>query len=132
MSEETERYDINVSFLFFLLGFTLFISVMFIFDGLMAYEKDTTRAILQVATGIAGMIFVAYNFRRMQLRVSVLGRRPLGPIVLTTETCSNCNYSNIRPFKEGDYIYGKGGPCPKCNSPDPMLISAIFLRKPPK
>jgi len=132
MSEQPERYDINISFLFFLLGFLLFVSIMFIFYGLMSYESDPTRSVLQIGVGIAGIVVVGYNLRRMQLRFSMLGKQLLGPRVVTTETCINCNYSNVRSFKEGDYIYAKGGPCPKCNSPEPMVIKAIFLQRPPR
>jgi len=132
MSEERQRYDMNVSLIFFLLGFLLLFSVMLIFDGLMSYETDVVRSLLQIGAGIAGLIFVGYNLRKMQIRLSSLGKKPLGPTVLTTETCVNCNYTNVRQFKEGDYIYGKGGTCPKCNFQDPMVIKAIFVRGLPK
>jgi hypothetical protein len=132
MTEKAQKYDINVSIVFFLLGFLLFLSVMLVFDGLMSYQTDSLRAIMQVGAGIAGIAFVGYNLRKMQVRFSVLAKTPFGPRVITTQSCLNCNYSNVRPFREGDYIYGKGDPCPKCNAPDPMLIKAIFLQKPPK
>lgn len=132
MSEDTQRYSINVSLLLFLLGFLLVLSIMLIFDGLMAYQADTLRSIMEMVAGIAGIGFVGYNIRKVQLRFSSLGKPPSAPRVLTSESCTKCDYSSIRPFKEGDYMYEKSGPCPKCNTQDSIVIKAIFLQSPPK
>ncbi len=132
MNEEPQRYDINISLLLFLFGFLTFLSIMLIFDGLMSYQTDAIRSVVEIGAGIAGIAFVGYNMRKTQLRLSSLGKRPVGPKVVTTESCVNCNYTNVRPFKEGDYIYGKGDTCPKCNFQDPMIVKAVFLQSPPK
>lgn len=132
MSEDAEKYDISVSFLSFLLGFVSLISIMLIFDGLISYESDSLKSIIQLGAGLSGLIFVVYTLRRIQMKFSMLGRGAFGARVLTTEVCLNCNYSNVRAFKEGDYIHAIIGQCPKCNVPGSLIIKAIFLQKQPK
>jgi hypothetical protein len=41
-----------------------------------------------------------------------------------------CEYSEIRDFKEGDYIYKKLGKCPLCGAQDTLYIDLIYAYNP--
>jgi ssDNA-binding Zn-finger/Zn-ribbon topoisomerase 1 len=46
--------------------------------------------------------------------------------VITTLECPQCNYKNIREFRNGDYLF-KEEPCPKCESS--AIITRIHQKK---
>jgi len=128
-----ERYDLNISFFFFLLGFLVLISASLIYNGVTnLQENSATTGMISIGLGLLGLVLAGYNLFRLQGRLSTVGRAPAGPQVLTREKCKSCNFETTRPFKEGDYVYGNGDPCTKCGKGEPMLISTIFLKKPPK
>ena len=129
-----EKYDLNISFFLFLLAFLVLISASLIYSGI-TYLQDassTMTGMISIGLGLLGLVLAGYNLFRLQGRLSMVGRVPAGPQVLTREKCKSCDYETTRPFKEGDYVYGNGDPCTKCGKNEPMLVSAIFLRKPPK
>jgi hypothetical protein len=41
-----------------------------------------------------------------------------------------CEYSEIRDFKEGDYVYKKLGKCPLCGGQDTLYIDLIYAYNP--
>lgn len=41
-----------------------------------------------------------------------------------------CEYSEIRDFKEGDYVYKKLGNCPLCGGQDTLYIDLIYAYNP--
>jgi len=128
-----ESYDLNISFFFFLLGFLVIISLMLIYNGAMSLEEPyTTTGLISLGLGISGLLLAGYNLMKLQGRLAAVGRRPSGPQVVTKQKCRSCGYEVTRPFKEGDYVYGNGDVCTKCGKAEPMLVSAIFLQKPPK
>jgi len=130
-NESGERYDVSISFFFFLLGFLTFISISLIFSGFTSMQDSyTLPGSISLGLGVLGLVLVGYNLWRMQGRLSVAARGQLGPRVVTKQKCRSCSHEVTRPFKEGDFIYGNGDACPKCGSGEPMLISAIFLHKP--
>jgi hypothetical protein len=129
-----EKYDLNISFFLFLLAFLVLISASLIYSGI-TYLQDTsstTTGMISIGLGLLGLVLAGYNLFRLQGRLSMIGRAPVGPQVLTREKCKSCDYEATRPFKEGDYVYGNGDPCTKCGKNELMLIGAIFLKKPPK
>lgn len=128
-----ERYDLNVSFFFFLLGFLVLISASLIYNGIMSVQESyTTTGLISLGLGILGIVLAGYNLIRLQGRFSMVGRAPTGPQVVTKLKCRSCAHETTRPFKEGDYVYGNGEPCTKCGKGEPTLITTIFLHKPPK
>jgi len=128
-----ERYDLNTSFFLFLLGFLVLISASLIYNGITNLQEEyTTTGMISIGLGLLGLVLAGYNLFRQQGRLSMVGRAPTGPQVLTREKCKSCNSETTRPFKESDYVYGNGDPCTKCGKGEPMLISTIFLKKPPK
>jgi hypothetical protein len=135
MPEENsnERYDLNVSFFVFLLGFLVMISLSLIYNGIMSLEQPyTISGLVSLGLGALGLLLAGYNLIKLQNRLSAVGRVPSGPVVITRQRCRSCNNEVTRPFKEGDYIYGNGDVCTKCGNAEPMLVTSIFLQKPPK
>ncbi|MGC8933857.1 MAG: hypothetical protein ACP5LN_01700 [Thermoproteota archaeon] len=130
MEKTSERYDINISLFFFLLGFLLFVSITLIFNGVSEVSSGKTiNGIMSFSLGILGFALVAYNINKIRHRLSLPAVLSLGPRVVTVEICENCGYRTERLFKEGDFIFGRGDKCPKCNSETPMLIEGIYLKK---
>ncbi|MEM3658110.1 MAG: hypothetical protein QXQ66_06800 [Candidatus Hadarchaeum sp.] len=122
-----------IPFYFFLLGLIVLFSLILLFQGIagVGREDDLTNTIF-VTSGVMGLIVTFYMIRRYQVSVQkMLKSRKI--TVVTVEECLKCNYKNIRPFREGDFVYGQGGECPKCpkDSEDSfenrMLITAIYL-----
>ncbi len=56
----------------------------------------------------------------------VTSRKPpaVPPKILTKIVCASGNHSEVREFKEGDYVGKEVGKCPKCGSP--LLIVAVY------
>jgi hypothetical protein len=130
MEKTSEKYDINISLFFFLLGFLLFVSITLIFNGVSEVSSGKTiNGIMSFSLGILGFALVAYNINKIRRRLSLPAVLSLGPRVVTVEICENCGYRTERLFKEGDFIFGRGDKCPKCNSETPMLIEGIYLKK---
>lgn len=130
MEKTSERYDINISLFFFLLGFLLFVSITLIFNGVSEVSSGKTiNGLMSFSLGILGFALVAYNINKIRHRLSLPAVLSLGPRVVTVEVCENCGYRAERLFKEGDFIFGRGGKCPRCNSETPMLIEGIYLKK---
>jgi len=48
-------------------------------------------------------------------------------IIITQLKCANCDHSERREFKEGDYVGKETGKCPKCNGK--LLVHAIYLEE---
>ncbi len=46
------------------------------------------------------------------------------PKILTKIACMSGNYSEVREFREGDYVGKEVGKCPKCGAP--LLIIAVY------
>jgi len=95
-------------------------------------KEDNLTNTLFVTSGIMGLIVTFYMIRRYQVGVQkILKSRRM--TVVTVEECLKCNYKNVRPFREGDFVYGQGEECPKCSkgpersSESRMLITAIYL-----
>ncbi|MBO3800091.1 MAG: hypothetical protein FGF52_03445 [Candidatus Brockarchaeota archaeon] len=133
-----ERSSISflVPFYFFLLGLIILFSLILFFQGLTGIGKEGNdlTSFLFMMSGAIGLILTLYMIRRYQVGIQrmIKGRRIT---VLTVEECPNCNYKSVRPFREGDFVYGYGEECPKCPKPaegnvgNRMLITAIYLDK---
>lgn len=133
---EMERSSIGflVPFYFFLLGLIVLFSLILLLQGITGVNKnDNLTSTLFMATGSMGLILTFYMIRRYQVSVQrMLKGRKIA--VVTVEECLKCNYKSIRPFREGDFVYGYGEECPKCpkigeNVENRMLITAIYLEK---
>lgn len=132
-----ERSSIGflVPFYFFLLGLIVLFSLILLFQGITGVDKnDNLTNTLFVTSGITGLILTFYMIRRYQVSVQkMLKSRKI--TVVTVEECLKCNYKNVRPFHEGDFVYGRGEECPKCpkasegSGENRMLITAIYLDK---
>jgi len=48
-------------------------------------------------------------------------------VIVTQLKCSNCDYSERREFREGDYVGKEVGECPKCGGK--LLVDAIYLEE---
>ncbi|MEM2247431.1 MAG: hypothetical protein QXM51_04830 [Thermoproteota archaeon] len=122
-----------IPFYFFLLGLIILFSLILLFQGIAGVGKeDNLTNTLFVTSGIMGLIVTFYMIRRYQVGVQkILKSRRM--TVVTVEECLKCNYKNVRPFREGDFVYGQGEECPKCSkgpersSESRMLITAIYL-----
>ncbi|MDW8033853.1 MAG: hypothetical protein RMI79_02720 [Nitrososphaerota archaeon] len=121
-----------VPFYFFLLGLIILFSLILLFQGITGVGKeDNMTNTLFVMSGLMGLIVTFYMIRRYQVGIQkMLKSRRM--TVVTVEECLKCNYKNIRPFREGDFVYGQGGVCPKCSEDSEygknnMLITAIYL-----
>lgn len=132
---EKSSTTVLVPFYFFLLGILILFSLILLFQGITEVDKNNNMVnMLFVMTGATGLIATFYMIRRYQISVQrMLKEKKL--TVLTVEECSKCNYKAIRPFRDGDFVYGYGDECPRCpknteNAPGTgsrMLITAIYL-----
>ncbi len=121
-------------FYFFLLGLFILFSLILFFHGLTGIDKEGNNLanFSFMILGAMGLIGTFYAIRRYQVSIQrmIKGRRI---VVLTVEECSKCNYKSVRPFREGDFVYGYGEECPRCPRPpegsveNRMLITAIYL-----
>ncbi|MGQ9479428.1 MAG: hypothetical protein ACUVQ0_05350 [Thermoproteota archaeon] len=83
--------------------------------------------------GVIGLVFTFYTMRKYQVSVQrMIRERKI--TVLTVEECLNCKYKAVRPFREGDFVYGYGDECPRCSKTSEgetagnrMLITTIYL-----
>jgi len=122
-----------VPFYFFLLGLIVLFSLILLFQGITGVNRnDNLTNTLFVMSGAIGLILTFYMIRRYQVNVQkMLKSRRI--TVVTVEECLKCNYKNIRPFREGDFIYGQGEECPRCSKAseggigNKMIITAIYL-----
>lgn len=133
-----ERGSISflVPFYFFLLGLIILFSLILFFQGLAGIGKEGNdlTSFMFMMSGTMGLILTIYMIRRYQVSIQRMlkGKRIT---VLTVEECSKCNYKSVRPFREGDFVYGYGEECPKCpkstegGAGNRMLITAIYLDK---
>ena len=48
-------------------------------------------------------------------------------VIITQLRCENCNHTERREFKEGDYVGKEIGECPKCGGK--LLVDAIYLEE---
>jgi hypothetical protein len=134
---EKSSTTILVPFYFFLLGILILFSLILLFQGIIGVDKnDGMINTIFIMTGVVGLISTFYMIRRYQISVQkMLKEKKL--TVLTVEECSKCNYKAVRPFRDGDFVYGYGDECPRCpknteNAPESgskMLITAIYLDK---
>lgn len=126
-----------VPFYFFLLGLLVLFSLILLFQGITGIDKnDGAMSTIFVMTGAIGLVSTFYMIRRYQVGIQkLLKERRIA--VLTVEECLKCNYRAVRPFREGDFIYGHGDECPRCPkgindveaAKNRMLITAIYLDK---
>jgi hypothetical protein len=133
-----ERSSVSflVPFYFFLMGLIILFSLILFFQGLTGIGKEGNdlTSFMFIMSGATGLILTFYMIRRYQTSIQrmIKGRRI---VVLTVEECPKCNYKSVRPFREGDFVYGYGEECPRCpKSPERsaenrMLITAIYLDK---
>ncbi|MEM2089201.1 MAG: hypothetical protein QXF52_11145 [Thermoproteota archaeon] len=134
---EKSSTTVLVPFYFFLLGILVLISLILLFQGITGVNSnDSMINTLFITTGMVGLVSTFYMIRRYQVSVQrMLKEKKL--TVLTVEECSKCNYKAVRPFREGDFVYGYGDECPRCpknaenvsESVGRMLITAIYLDK---
>lgn len=134
---EKSSTTVLVPFYFFLLGILVLISLILLFQGITGVDNNASMInTLFIMTGMVGLVSTFYMIRRYQVSVQrMLKEKKL--TVLTVEECSKCNYKAVRPFREGDFVYGYGDECPRCpkNTEDVpesvgrMLITAIYLDK---
>jgi len=125
-----------VTFYFFLLGLIILFSLVLLFQGIAGTTSgdNSSMNILFVASGVTGLIFTFLMIRRYQVSIQKM-LKSKRITVMTVEECLKCNYKNTRPFREGDFVYGYGGECPRCpkdsesGAGDKMIITAIYLDK---
>lgn len=58
-------------------------------------------------------------------------KKEIVPEVYSEDTCQSCGEKTRRPFKEGDYVYGRGDQCKKCSSAD-TFVTAVYGEYPPE
>ncbi|MBO3842443.1 MAG: hypothetical protein FGF48_08520 [Candidatus Brockarchaeota archaeon] len=131
---EKSPVSLLVPFYFFLLGLLILFSLILLVQGVTgAGRNDSVTNMLFIMTGLTGLVSTFYMIRRYQLSVQkTLKERKI--VVLTVEECSKCSYKAVRPFREGDYVYGYGEECPRCPKSlgdtgveNRMVITAIYL-----
>jgi len=131
---EKSPANLLVPFYFFLLGLLILFSLILLVQGVTGVDKsDSVTNMLFIMTGITGLVSTFYMIRRYQVGVQkMLKEKKVA--VLTVEECSKCSYRAVRPFREGDYVYGYGDECPRCPKgtgdtgvENRMLITAIYL-----
>jgi len=131
---EKSPANLLVPFYFFLLGLLILFSLILLVQGVTGVDKsDSATNMLFIMTGITGLVSTFYMIRRYQVGVQrMLKEKKVA--VLTVEECSKCSYRAVRPFREGDYVYGYGDECPRCPKgtgdtgvENRMLITAIYL-----
>ena len=71
-----------------------------------------------LAVFIVLMIYTLFSF--------FTSRKPPAPPpkILTRISCVSGNHSEVREFREGDYVGKEVGKCPKCGAP--LLIVAVY------
>ncbi|MHA1410195.1 MAG: hypothetical protein ACTSQY_07825 [Candidatus Odinarchaeia archaeon] len=79
---------------------------------------------------IGGMILLMFAFNLLSI-----GLRPPPPLIQKVNTvtvikCYSCDYTEIRDFKKGDYIFKELGECPKCSGV--KYIKTIYTISPEK
>lgn len=128
---EKSPANLIIPFYFFLLGLLILFSLILLVQGVTGVNRsDGIMNTLFIITGITGLVSTFYMIRRYQLNVQrMLKEKKV--VVLTAEECLKCNYKTVRPFREGDYVYGYGDECPRCpkgsDAENRMLITAIYL-----
>ncbi|MEM2050543.1 MAG: hypothetical protein QXI87_06310 [Thermoproteota archaeon] len=131
---EKSPASLLVPFYFFLLGLLILFSLILLVQGVTgAGRNDSFTNMLFIMTGLTGLVSTFYMIRRYQVSVQKM-LKERKTVVLTVEECSKCSYKAVRPFREGDYVYGYGEECPRCpkGSGDTgvenrMVITAIYL-----
>lgn len=58
-------------------------------------------------------------------------KKEVKPEIYSEDTCQSCGEKARRPFKEGDYVYGRGDQCSKCSSAN-TLVTAVYGEYPPE
>jgi len=127
-TENPEPAAQRVSSYFFL---TIFIVLIISFGALyVAVTSFHTTGnlqdnILPISFLIIGFVGVSFStYMLLQTRQHSMQMQLELPPVLTTITCSNCDFKNQREFERGDYVFKDAGPCPKCNNK--LIVSAIY------
>lgn len=131
---EKSQASILIPFYFFLLGLLILFSLILLVQGVTGVNKNGgVTNMLFMMTGITGLVSTFYMIRRYQLSVQKMLKEKK-VVVLTVEECSKCIYRAVRPFREGDYVYGYGDECPRCpkgtgdaSVENRMMITAIYL-----
>ncbi|MEM2929928.1 MAG: hypothetical protein QW797_03600 [Thermoproteota archaeon] len=131
---EKSPANLLVPFYFFLLGLLILFSLILLVQGVTAAGRnDSVTSMLFVMTGATGLVSTFYMIRRYQVSMQkMLKERKI--VALTVEECSKCSYRAVRPFREGDYVYGYGEECPRCpkgaadtSTENRMVITSIYL-----
>ncbi len=110
--------------------FMIIIFVMLILSIAALYQviEDYMSGKLNLANIVLSLSAIAISlYMLFQLKMKPLKLGFEAQKVLTTVECLKCGYTNIRDFKQGDFIFKVVEPCPKCN--EEMAISSIY-RKP--
>ena len=78
------------------------------------------------------MGFILFSFAPSLINVGVRPPQPLiKPInTVTVIKCENCDYTEIRDFKKGDFIFKQVGKCQKCGGD--LYIKTIYTVEPKK
>ena len=112
-----------------LLGIGMIISLYLIVAATSAYFQDPQSNAWQTPLFfgllILGAIWV-FNLL-MKRRAQKVELHTVSQIKCEQEGCA---YSEIRDFKEGDYIYKKLGRCPSCGGQDTLYIDLIYAYNP--
>ena len=85
---------------------------------------------MQLDPLILGLLAVFVVLMIYTLLSFFTSRKPpaMPPKILTKIACVSGNYSEVREFREGDYVGKEVGKCPKCEGR--MLVSMIYAEKP--
>ena len=75
-------------------------------------------ALILALLAIALMVFVSASQRKLIVR-------PLR--VLTQIRCPSCNFREIRPFREGDFVHAVSGTCRRCGHE--VIIVGIYTEE---
>ena len=84
--------------------------------------SDVADAVILVAIALIVSLMVLYVI--MIAFATRKQERVVPPKILTKIVCASGNHSEVREFKEGDYVGKEVGKCPKCGSP--LLIVAVY------
>ncbi|MCK5587921.1 MAG: hypothetical protein KAI34_04260 [Candidatus Lokiarchaeota archaeon] len=129
MSSETQPPARTPRVILIIIGIGMIVSLYLIVTATSAYFQDPQSSAWQTnllfGLLILGAIWV-FNFW-MRRRTKEIEWHTVSQIKCEQEVCE---YSEIRDFKEGDYIYKKLGKCPACGGQDTLYIDLIYAYNP--
>ena len=129
MSEEKQPQSRVARVILILLGIGMIVSLYFIVVATSTYFQDPQSNAWQTpllfGLLILGAIWV-FNLW-MRGRAKKIEWHTVSQIKCEKE---GCEYSEIRDFKEGDYVYKKLGNCPSCGGKNMLYIDVIYAYNP--